>query len=389
MFKNNSRYQIITNCILSRDNTQIITKYYQPFIGPIATLIYLNLINDIEGKKQTDLFVISRIQTYINTSLDKLFLGVQVLSKVGLINIYKSNIEEEYIFELKNTKQSYDFFADVNLTKMLQQNVSEEMFTELALEVKDIPFKLNGYNKLHSEYRTLTTTKVQDSYSSNNSSKDDERYRNYFDSLGNTNSYAETTELINICSINKLTKVEIETILPLAIDGKKIDVAKFIKGLSILRDQPQVDKERISSKEDALRAFETYDSELFLMKVNNGRVLSKYERDLISTLRNGYKLTDPVINVLIDYVLLINNKNLNRAFVETIAASWSRMNFETSQQAMQFVIEYNKQRKEKKAPTANIMPDWLETNDSPYDSTQSKERLSVDMDDIFAGFESH
>ncbi len=379
MFKNNTKYQIITNSLLLTEDYKFVTKYYQPFIGPIATLIYLNFLNDLGCTKQTEMFGINRLQTYINTTLDKLNLGIKVLSKVGLLNIYKSNIGDEFIFEIINPKPIDEFFADVNLIRMLKQNLSEEIFLSLESEVNTIPFNFNGYIKLNSEYKTIA-----DSNDVVGRSAEKNPYTEYFNSLGVTNNKAEINDLIIISSANNLTRVEIESILPVSMEGKKILIEKFVKAIELMREEPKFGKEKVVSREETLRVFDSYDSELFLMKINNGRALSKYEKDLITLLRNDYMLPDPVINVLIDYVLLINDKNLNKPFVETIAANWSRKRFETSQQAMDFVKDYNKKRVERSEYSGNIVPEWLE---SEKNSNEESNVSSRSVDDLFAGFE--
>jgi replication initiation and membrane attachment protein len=45
-------------------------------------------------------------------------------------------------------------------------------------------------------------------------------------------------------------------------------------------------------------------------------------------------LKPAVVNVLLDYVMKINNKKLTKNFVETIAGQWKRLNIETAEDAM-------------------------------------------------------
>ena len=46
------------------------------------------------------------------------------------------------------------------------------------------------------------------------------------------------------------------------------------------------------------------------------------------------KLTPGVVNVLIDYVLKVNNQKLNKNYVESIASQWKRLGIETVEEAM-------------------------------------------------------
>ena len=66
------------------------------------------------------------------------------------------------------------------------------------------------------------------------------------------------------------------------------------------------------------------------------------------------ELKPAVVNVLIDYVIKINNKKLTKNFVETIAGQWKRLNIETAEDAMnQAEKEYKKNKKIKTSKSNN------------------------------------
>lgn len=66
-------------------------------------------------------------------------------------------------------------------------------------------------------------------------------------------------------------------------------------------------------------------------------------------------MTPAVINVLIDYVLKINNNKLTKAFIETIAGQWARLGIKTAREAMKEAEkEYKKKPKKKSKTWANF-----------------------------------
>ena len=71
------------------------------------------------------------------------------------------------------------------------------------------------------------------------------------------------------------------------------------------------------------------------------------ERDLrlIESLLVDQKLNTGVVNVLIAYVLKINNEKLNKNYVETIAGQWKRLNIETVEEAMRYTEKEHKKMK--------------------------------------------
>lgn len=349
MLNNSSKYQIIIKEAVASDDYILVSKYYQPVIGPVATLIYINFLNEVYNSNQSKEISITKLQVYINTSIDKIYYALKILVKANLIEMYKSNIEEKFIFELKKPYNKQEFFEDSSLSGLLSKQVGENIYNEILCDNSANGVDLDNYYK-------LDTSKPVEKKENKNP------YYLYFKDLKLTNSEEEILELVKVSELNKLSKIEIETILPICKTDSVINISKFVKSISVIRDEPKEVEvpEVVTTKDDALVVFDKYNSELFLSKLSNGRELTNSEKNLIMSLRTNYKLVDPVINVLIDYVLLINDKNLNKNFVEAIAANWSRKGFTTSTEAMEFVKNYNKKKNE---PTnelqGNIVPDWL------------------------------
>ena len=125
----------------------------------------------------------------------------------------------------------------------------------------------------------------------------------------------------------------------------------------------------------------------FLKGKSNGAKPSVRDLNLLDSLLNDFKLNPGVVNVLIDYVLKINNKKLNRAFIETIASQWKRLNVETVDEAMKAAEkEHKKLKKEsttKISSTKNIieekLPDWFDQKIEKNKIDEEKEQSLKDM----------
>ncbi len=155
-------------------------------------------------------------------------------------------------------------------------------------------------------------------------------------------------------------------------DSNKVDVKTFLKH-SIKT------KGRVSNFDELLDHFEKHPSDVFLQRISNGRKLNKSEIYLIKTLREQYLLPDSVINVMLEYVIRINDGNLNKGLVESVASTWSRKNIKSAQAAIDFAKKYKK--KQTKSIKANISPSWLEGNVEESDTT-----IDVDLYDKFKEF---
>ena len=101
---------------------------------------------------------------------------------------------------------------------------------------------------------------------------------------------------------------------------------------------------------------------------------------LIENLLIDQKLAPGVVNVLLAYVLKINNQKLNKSYIETIVGQWKRLNIETVEEAMKEAEkEYKKSKKTNTLSNFNtgknlkeeVLPDW-------FNQSIKKEEISAD-----------
>ena len=112
------------------------------------------------------------------------------------------------------------------------------------------------------------------------------------------------------------------------------------------------------SKSKQIYTFETISPYDFLTGKNKGLKPSKSELNLIETLLIDYNLTPGVVNVLIDYVLRINDNKLTKNFVITIASQWKRSNIKTVEEAMELCKKENKSKTKVKTKKKEEKPNW-------------------------------
>ena len=92
--------------------------------------------------------------------------------------------------------------------------------------------------------------------------------------------------------------------------------------------------------------FENLTPYQFLKAKYKGAEPTARDKRLIESLLIDQKLNPGVVNVLIAYVLKINNEGLKKSYVETIAGQWKRLNIETVEEAMRITEkEYKKNKK--------------------------------------------
>jgi replication initiation and membrane attachment protein len=98
----------------------------------------------------------------------------------------------------------------------------------------------------------------------------------------------------------------------------------------------------------------------FLRWLQEGKEPTDTEKRLISSLVRDQRLNPEVVNVLIKHALDSSNQSLKKSYVETIAASWSRLKISTKDQALAHIqglsSKPTKGRKE-------AIPDYKNTNE--------------------------
>ena len=92
-------------------------------------------------------------------------------------------------------------------------------------------------------------------------------------------------------------------------------------------------------------AFENLTPYQFLKAKYKGAEPTDRDKRLIENLLIDQKLNPGVVNVLIAYVLKINNEQLKKSYVETIAGQWKRLNIETVEDAMRIAEKEHKKMK--------------------------------------------
>ena len=125
----------------------------------------------------------------------------------------------------------------------------------------------------------------------------------------------------------------------------------------------------------------------FLKAKYKGAEPTTRDKRLIESLLIDQKLNPGVVNVLIAYVLKINDEKLNKSYVETIAGQWKRLNIETVEDAMRITEKehkknkklINKTSKSRKTITKNDIPAWfdkeLEKNDLTKEESEEMEKV--------------
>ena len=151
----------------------------------------------------------------------------------------------------------------------------------------------------------------------------------------------------------------------------------------IYRNQPEYLRKPIgdvSKKAKIIYQFETTSPYDFLMSKYNGSKPSKSDLAILEYLLIDMNLNPGVVNVLIDYVLKINNNKLTKAFIDTIASQWAKSKINTVEDAMEISLkEYKSRKKITKTTKIETKPDWF---DKMIDTNEATKEEMDEIDKI-------
>lgn len=416
-------FVVVNRTILNENDRKIISMLYQPIIGSMAVSLYYTLWADLD---KTELLSAEYTHHHLMTSLrikmDSIVTARKKLEAVGLLKTFvkKGNVNN-YVYEMFSPISASEFFNHPILNIVLYNNVGKKEYENLLNYFKVPRINLSSYEELTSRFDEVFETIPSTTYNSLNEDlrvnktgeiKIDDSFD--FDMLislvpngviTNKTFSKEIKELINNLSfVYNMDATEMKTpILNSIKENGHIDKTLLRKNVRnyykyendnklpslVYKSQPEYLKNPVGADDKRAKmiyVFENTTPYNFLKGRSNGAKPSSRDLSLLETLLSDFKLNPGVVNVLIDYVLKINNKKLTRSFLETIASQWKRLNIETVEEAMKAAEkEYKKSKSLAENKTlSKIMkeeklPDWFNQNIKKEKISEEEEKSLKDM----------
>ncbi len=393
---------IVKNCtVLDNENRNILFKLYQPIIGSIAINLYLTLWSDLDTSQiiSTE-YTHHRLMTNTRIKLEDVLEAREKLEATGLLKTYvKKGSVNNYIYELYSPLEPKEFLENPILAITLQNNVGKREYNKIIKFFSIPEINLDGYENISVSFGE--TFDVAPSFTSDNITNI--RKVNQVDIIINEkvnlnnilsnipseylNKRAITKDIksliYKLAFIYNLTEEELSELIRNSIDEKHlIDKDKLRKNCQnyytfehkgempslVYKKQPEYLRKQVtddSKHSKMIYTYETLSPYDFLVGRNKGVKPSKNDLKLLEVLLIDYELTPGVVNVLIDYVLKINNNKLTKNFILTIASQWKRSNIKTVEEAMEICKKENKTKKQitkTKTIKKEVKPEWYGQN---------------------------
>lgn len=413
---------VVNRTILNENDRKIISMLYQPIIGSTATSLYYTLWADLDKTELMSMeYTHHHLMTSLRIKMNVIVTARKKLEAVGLLKTFvkKDNVNN-YVYEIYSPISASEFFNHPVLNIVLYNNVGKKEYENLLKYFKVPRINLSSYEEITSSFDSVFESMPSNTYDNLNddlrvNKVGDIKIDNTFDFdmlissvpsgvITNKTFSKEVKELINNLSfvynldVNDMKAPILNSIKENGLVDKTLlrkNVRNYYRYENenklpslVYKSQPEYLKNPVGSDDKRAKmiyVFENTSPYNFLKGRSNGAKPSTRDLSLLEDLLSDFKLNPGVVNVLIDYVLKINNKKLTRSYVETIASQWKRLNVETVEEAMKAAEkEYKKDKKINDKPLSKVIkeekvPDWFNQNIKKEKISEEDEKSLKDM----------
>ncbi len=414
-------YTIIQRSTITDLDRRLITLLYQPIIGYTAVSLYYTLLDDLEKQDvMSEAFTHHHLMASMQLSLEKIVAAREKLEAVGLLKTYlkKENVND-YAYLLYAPLPANEFLNHPILNIVLYNNLGKKEYEKIVKFFKVPRVSLREYEEItkpfHEVFQPVSgTTSIEnedilEKVTNRLQLQSGIDFNLLMESIPKNMVHEkcfneETLDLI--ASLAYIYKLEMNVLISLVRDSlnekgmiDKVELRKACRNYYqfensgrlptvVYKTQPEYlrnPKGDTSKRARLIYSFETtspYD--LLASKCKTGEPSARDMR-LVEELMIDFKLNPGVVNVLIAYVLHINNKKLNKNYVETIASQWQRLQIETVEDALAITEkEYKKSKKKAKVEekagtktkTQETIPVWF---DKELSSSMASEEETEEM----------
>lgn len=422
-------YIVVNKTIITETDKKIVTTLYQPIIGNTAVSLYFTLIDDllkreIMSNEETHHHLMSTMQI----KLENLVIAREKLEAVGLLKTYvKKEDVNNYVYVLYSPMSASEFLNHPILNVVLYNNIGKKEYDKIInyykvpkINLKDYEDITANFNSVFSSVRgnvfnendniidknnrgitldkkvdfNLLISSIPKSMISEKCFNDD--IRNLIESL----SYIYSIDDLNMQMLvrNSINEKGLIDKNELRINCRNFYQFESSGSLPTLvyTKQPEYLKTPKGDNSNRAKMIYTFENitpyDYLKSKYKNGEP-SIRELKIIEDLMINYKMKPGVVNVLISYVLKVNNQKFTKNYVDTVASQWSRLNIETVEEAMKVAEkEHNKikkitnKNKEISKPTTikhEKLPSWFGEQLEKGEMTQEQQE---EIDNMFKEF---
>jgi len=410
---------VVNKTILNEYDRKLLIMLYQPIIGYKAISLYFSLWMYLDKREvMSNEFTHHQLMMTMQLKLSEIVEAREKLEAIGLLKTYvrKSNINN-FVYEIYSPISAYEFLNNPVLVTALYNNIGKNEYEKIIeyykiprISLKDYEEITCSFNEIFKSVNISGFERLENinKYSSNKIKVEskidlDNIISLIPEELFNVRSLTnETKELINkISFIYNYDDVRMSELIRESLTDKKTIDKQALKINSrkyyqfensgklpslVYRTQPEYLRKPVgdtSNRAKIIYQFETTTPYDYLQSKYKNSKPSKTDIAILEYLLLDMNLNAGVVNVLVDYVLKINNNKLSKNFVDAIASQWAKSKIETVEEAMKIAEKEYKNKKKTKKDIKEEKPIWF--NQNIEENTASEEEIK-EMEKMFSKF---
>jgi len=389
-------FTVTAKSVISMNDYQTLTLFYQPIIGKGAFVLYMTLLSLLNRQTQVSKeYLHSDLEALLNQPVGEIEKGRFRLEATGLVESYY--LDGHFIYELKMPLSPSQFVNDGVLGEYVIQSITKERFKKLLELFKIKPIRKGHYIPIsksfdevyqsigfegmpieHDLFRRSTSKGV----SVRNHQFD---FRTFVESLPNEAEDAKNmgdvlkSKILNLAYVYGLSELELRDIFLRSYDSK-LHVTHFDKLAKEARDYYKLVKKEVGLSEqkdvvyleelpsDPETFFKVISPEQLLEELGDGYV-SIADLSIAERLINDVGLDRGVTNVLLAYTYQIKEGILpSYEYFEKVGKGWKRNKVNSVEVALEYIkhlkAEYEKRKSSSSTTTKSgkkdIEIDWLD-----------------------------
>lgn len=406
-------YMVVNKTVITSTNRKIITMLYQPIIGHVATSLYFTLCDDLDKREvMSEELTHYHLMMTMQLKLESIVIAREKLEAIGLLKTFfkKENVNT-YVYQLYSPLSAAEFLNHPILNVVLYNNLGKKEYQKVVSYFKIPRINLKDYQEITKQFDEVFTPVPGNSITENDDIADTNKNRptlmhqidfnllissipesmispNCFNNdvkeLINNLSYAYgiddlTMQGIVRDSLNERGLIDKNELRKNARNYYQFEQGGRLPTL-IYTTQPEYLRSPTGDASNWAKMVYTFETvtpyDYLKSKYKNGEPSARDLR-LIESLLTDMKLKPGVVNVLIAYVLKINNQKLSKNYVETIAGQWKRLNIETVEDAMRLSEKEHKRVKKKLEANKKTKPVETKQKEAPVPDWFNKELDTV------------
>lgn len=362
----NDFYEVSKKDTFGGDDILKVRDFYLPLIGAKSFALYSFLLGEENGK----IFTHERIFLFLSLTPGELYNAFLPLEALGLI---KTMFEEGdkgnyFVYCLYPPVNPSSFLSDPMLGGLLKNTIGNANYSILESKYNELS-KLDGFKDVSESYDSYFAFGNSSPFL--NAKKKKSRIKTDFDyskledsllSLGFNNKSLNENDKILIgkyASLYGLNPEEMADIVLASyfngsINFKRLEEkCRAMVNFSYLQ-MTKNEKSQVSSSSSLakkIKFMDETDPTHFLSLLQGGNRPSYQDLRLLQHLKIDTGLSNPLINVLIDYVLAKKNGVLPFAYTENLGVILLRKGAKSSRDAMSILLEIDEENSKKKKQT--------------------------------------